>query len=162
MSMTCPFCRAMIPDDSRFCDQCGKELLFCPECGKPKRGTQCAVCGSDLVRADVYFKSETKKPVSQTSQDTGRLFLVAGSVRIELREGIFGRTQGVYPEFSGDSYVSGRHGEFRCNGGIWQIRDFGSTNGTFVGGRRLETGVWTDLSADDELKIATIVYKLSL
>ena len=45
----CPECRQMIPDDSAFCDQCGKELRWCPECGRPKRGTQCPVCGSDLV-----------------------------------------------------------------------------------------------------------------
>ena len=45
----CPNCRAMIPDDSAFCDQCGKELMWCPECGRPKRGTTCPVCGNDLV-----------------------------------------------------------------------------------------------------------------
>ena len=45
----CPECRQMIPDDSAFCDQCGKELRWCPECGRPKRGTQCPVCGGDLI-----------------------------------------------------------------------------------------------------------------
>lgn len=28
--MKCPFCKAMIDDDSRYCDQCGKELHFAP------------------------------------------------------------------------------------------------------------------------------------
>ena len=45
----CPDCRAMIPDDSAFCDQCGKLLMWCPECGRPKRGTTCPVCGNDLI-----------------------------------------------------------------------------------------------------------------
>ena len=45
----CPECRQMIPDDSAFCDQCGKELKWCPECKRPKRGTECPVCGSDLI-----------------------------------------------------------------------------------------------------------------
>ena len=36
----CPECRQMIPDDSAFCDQCGKELKWCPECKRPKRGTE--------------------------------------------------------------------------------------------------------------------------
>ena len=45
----CPECRNLIPDDSAFCDQCGKELGWCPECKRPKRGTECPVCGSDLI-----------------------------------------------------------------------------------------------------------------
>ena len=51
----CPECRQMIPDDSAFCDQCGKELKWCPECKKPKRGTECPVCGSDLVPGRKYL-----------------------------------------------------------------------------------------------------------
>ena len=53
----CPECRSMIPDDSAFCDQCGKELKWCPECKKPKRGTECPVCGSDLVPGRKYMAS---------------------------------------------------------------------------------------------------------
>ena len=151
MSMNCPFCRAEIPDDSWFCDQCGKELHFCPECGKPKQGTQCAACGADLVDAEKFFN------VPDSSKT---LSLCADGVKIELREGIFGRTQGVYPEFGADRYVSGKHGEFRCDGGVWKVRDLGSTNGTFVGGLKLETGKWKDLAPGDEIKIAVTVYKL--
>ena len=36
----CPECRKMIPDDSAYCDQCGKELKWCPQCKRPKRGTE--------------------------------------------------------------------------------------------------------------------------
>lgn len=154
MSMTCPFCRAGIPDDSWFCDQCGKELHFCLDCRKPKRGTQCAACGSDLVDAEEFFSGAGKA--------AGELFLVAEGRKIRLREGIFGRTEGVYPEFAQDRYVSGRHGEFRISGGVWQVRDFDSTNGTFVGGRRLNNDEWADLASGMELKIATDKYKLSV
>ena len=28
--MKCPYCQNIIDDDSRWCDQCGKELMFCP------------------------------------------------------------------------------------------------------------------------------------
>ena len=45
----CPECRSLIPDDSAFCDQCGKELKWCPECHRPKRGTECPVCGNELI-----------------------------------------------------------------------------------------------------------------
>ena len=159
MSMTCPFCRAAIPDDSWFCDQCGKELHFCPECRKPKQGTLCAACGSDLVGAKLFFNPQTAVPSAGVPK---ALFLTAPGMKIELHEGVFGRTQGVYPEFSTDRYVSGRHGEFRFNGGKWQICDLGSTNGTFIGGQRLETGKWADLTPEMEVKIAVTTYKLSL
>ena len=154
MSMTCPFCRAEIPDDSWFCDQCGKELHFCPDCHKPKRGTQCAACGSDLVGAEEFFMGAGGSAVD--------MYLRAGDRKIKLREGIFGRTQGVYPEFAEDIYVSGRHGEFRINGGVWQVRDLGSTNGTFVGGRRLNKDEWVNLAPGMEIKIATGKYDISL
>jgi EAL domain-containing protein (putative c-di-GMP-specific phosphodiesterase class I) len=35
--------------------------------------------------------------------------------------------------------VSGRHAEFTCDGPRLRVRDLGSTNGTFVNGRRIET-----------------------
>ena len=59
----CPDCRQMIPDDSAFCDQCGKELRWCPECRRPKRGTECPVCGSYLVDGRKWLSS-APDPVS--------------------------------------------------------------------------------------------------
>ena len=150
--MTCPFCRAEIPDDSHFCDQCGHELHFCPECRKPKRGTTCAVCGENLVSAEEFFGGSS--PASTV------LTLVGDGLSLALKEGQFGRTGGIYPEFSTDIYVSGRHGELRCLGGEWQIRDLGSTNGTFLNGKRLQKDEWTSLKAGDSIKIATKTYKL--
>lgn len=155
MSMKCPFCRAEIPDDSWFCDQCGKELHFCPECGKPKQGTKCAACGSTLVDAEHYFKPAEAGPASPQ-----KLYLVSDGVKIEVKEGVFGRTQGVCPELSSDVYVSRLHGEFRLNGGVWQIRDLGSTNGTCVDGRRLNKDEWADLAPGQTVKIAVTSYKI--
>lgn len=51
----CPECRKMIPDDSAYCDQCGKELKWCPQCKRPKRGTECPLCGSILVPGRQYL-----------------------------------------------------------------------------------------------------------
>ena len=51
----CPECRNMIPDDSAFCDQCGKELKWCPVCKRPKRGTECPVCGNSLIAGKKYL-----------------------------------------------------------------------------------------------------------
>lgn len=51
----CPECRTMLPEDSAFCDKCGKELKWCPECKRPKRGTECPVCGNDLIPGRRYL-----------------------------------------------------------------------------------------------------------
>lgn len=148
--MTCPFCRALIPDDSHYCDQCGTQLHFCPECRKPKRGTQCAVCGTDLVGAEEFFGA--------AASESKALSLRSDKLTLALKEGQFGRTGGIYPELSTDIYVSGRHGELRRQGGEWQIRDLGSTNGTFVNGTRLQRDAWTPLHEGDCVKIATNTY----
>lgn len=163
--MKCPYCKEVIDDDSWFCDQCGKELKFCPECRQPKRGTECPACGADLVSAKVYFKpaEEEQKPRAERSSSektstpspAGPSLLEGDGFRLPLREGVFGRTGGIYPEFSDQIYISGRHGELRCEQGQWQIRDLGSHNGTLLNGMKLAASSWYDLHVGDLLKIAT-------
>lgn len=155
--MKCPFCKATIDDDSWFCDQCGKELKFCPECRQPKRGTECPACGTDLVSAEVFFTPQpSEKPGPQPEPKAAvPTVLEGGGLRLTLKEGVFGRTTGIYPEFGSQIYISGRHGELRCVEGQWQLRDLGSHNGTFVNGVKLNPNVWTDLHPGDQLKIAT-------
>lgn len=169
--MKCPFCKAVIDDDSWFCDQCGKELKFCPECRQPKRGTECPACGADLVNAQAFFdkkpdppkpepqqpepkKSEPQKAVQEKAVPT---ILEGNGLKLALKEGVFGRTTGIYPEFSNQIYISGRHGELRCDNGQWQIRDLGSHNGTFVNGVKLTPNSWTELHLGDQVKIATTI-----
>jgi len=67
----CPDCRQIIPEDSAFCDQCGKELKWCPECKRPKRGTECPVCGSDLIPGRKYLSGDYAKPSSAPSDLSG-------------------------------------------------------------------------------------------
>ena len=158
--MKCPFCKAMIDDDSRYCDQCGKELHFCPECGQPKRGTECPACGADLISAEAFFNTGGTEPKpepkeQQTANPIHEMAMVGDGFNLKLKEGIFGRTQGIYPEFGSSIYISGIHGELRFHDGQWQIRDLGSRNGTFVNGIRLAPNVWTNINIGDQLKIAT-------
>lgn len=158
--MKCPYCKEIIDDDSHYCDQCGKELHFCPECHQPKRGTECPACGTDLVSAKEYFKPK-ESPKPQKPEETAApspsapTLLEGDGFRLTLKEGVFGRTTGIYPEFGTQIYISGRHGELRCMNGQWQIRDLGSHNGTFLNGVRLAPNTWTDLHLNDQLKIAT-------
>ena len=171
--MKCPYCKEIIDDDSWFCDQCGKELKYCPECHQPKRGTECPACGANLVSAKDYLapkntgcgtgeaglRSQDSAGESQgtaiPSSTPTPTKLEGDGFNLTLREGVFGRTIGIYPEFSGQIYISRTHGELRCDNGQWQIRDLGSHNGTFLNGVKLTTNVWADLHLGDKLKIAT-------
>lgn len=52
---------------------------------------------------------------------------------------LVGRSRSCRLRLRGD-WVSGEHASIRWTAGGWQIRDLGSRNGTWVEGRRLETG----------------------
>lgn len=142
----CPECRSLIPDDSAFCDQCGKELKWCPECHRPKRGTECPVCGSKLVPRVARVSGATPSPLS----------LVGNGWKLALREGEFGRAGGIWPELASCPYVSGRHGVIGKRGEEWTITDGGSTNGTFINGSRLAVGAAAPVKKGDTVRIATL------
>ena len=163
----CPNCRQMIPDDSAFCDQCGKELMWCPECRRPKRGTSCPVCGNDLIpgrkwQAGLGEASPSPSPVISSGAEgvvekaQKVLKLVGSGYVLTLQEGAFGRRGGIWPELSACQYVSGNHGVIGKAGGNWTITDSGSTNGTYVNGVRLSAGVSTPIKAGDKVRIATL------
>lgn len=163
----CPDCRQMIPDDSAFCDQCGKELKWCPECRRPKRGTECPVCGSDLIPGRKYLSGDHSKPSSVTPAPSSPVIssvgeagvekspsaLVGNGWRLTLQEGPFGRRGGIWPELSSCPYVSGNHGKILKSGADWVIEDSGSTNGTYVNGARIQRQA---LKKGDRVRIATL------
>lgn len=166
--MKCPHCKEIIDDDSYYCDQCGKELNFCPECGKPKQGVTCPACGSILVSGKVFFTSGGSEPQKASPQpDLPQSTVAVPNAKpqasslsgngwvLPLKEGQFGRIQGIYPEFSSQKYISRTHGQFRLLDGQWQVMDLNSHNGTFLNGQRLVVNTWYDLNIGDQLKIAT-------
>lgn len=149
----CPECRNMIPDDSAFCDQCGKELKWCPECKRPKRGMECPVCGSDLVPGTRYFAAK------KTATDVKPAVALSGNgMRLILRAGAFGRRGGIWPELASCIYVSGNHGVIGGGPSGWTITDSGSTNGTKVNGVKLEPGKAVVIKTGDIIRIATLEF----
>ena len=163
----CPECRQMIPDDSAFCDQCGKELNWCPECKRPKRGTECPVCGSDLIPGRKYLAGDYAEPAASSSPSSvissgsaggvekSPAALVGNGWRLTLQEGPFGRRGGIWPELSTCQYVSGSHGNIVKAGADWVIEDVGSTNGTYVNGARIQRQA---LKKGDRVTIATLEF----
>ena len=57
-----------------------------------------------------------------------------------------------------DDYASGRHARVYAEGGSWFVEDLGSTNGTFVDGRRITDP--TPLKEGTQLRIGTTVLEL--
>jgi hypothetical protein len=55
-----------------------------------------------------------------------------------------------------DASMSRRHAEIVAAGGTWSVRDLGSTNGTWLGDRRLTPGEAADLAADLTLRFGTV------
>ena len=176
----CPECRSLIPDDSAFCDQCGKELKWCPECHRPKRGTECPVCGSILVPGTKFLsgggdgvapetratlgtvRGGTASAVGSSECETvsaatpSSLTLVGNGWKLVLREGAFGRVGGIWPELGTCPYVSGNHGRIGKTASGWTITDVGSTNGTYINGQRIAVGAPTPLKKGDAVRIATL------
>lgn len=179
--MKCPYCQSTIEDDSRWCDQCGKELKFCPSCRVPRKGNSCPACGELLVSANQFFSSglpDSRTPstanqaqssdagptaapepiATQSSPARPALRLSGNGMILSVREGIFGRRGGIMPELASCSYVSGTHGELKFfpAKNCWGIKDCGSTNGTFIDGTRLERDKWYILNPGSRLRIATL------
>lgn len=105
----CPECRKMIPDDSAYCDQCGKELKWCPQCKRPKRGTECPLCGSVLVPGRQYLGGGSG--VSGGSGGSGLSGASGGAA------GGFGGSGGASRGGSGGAAFGGASGGFGGSGG---------------------------------------------
>ena len=64
----CPTCKEEIEDDSRYCDQCGQELVYCSNCGRVGMGRRCTHCGGLMVSYDELEqqRSQRQQFVSQS------------------------------------------------------------------------------------------------
>lgn len=170
----CPECRQMILDDSAYCDRCGKELKWCPECKRPKRGTECPVCGNDLIPGRRYLAllencglkqpqtisaaAVPVQPQATAVAPSAATALVGNGWRLTLMEGAFGRVGGLWPELSSCTYVSSNHGRISKSGSQWMITDNGTTNGTFINEVRVSTGATMPINKGDHVRIATLEF----
>lgn len=59
-----------------------------------------------------------------------------------------------------DNFVSGRHARLEWDGVSWWVEDLESTNGTYVGGRRLASGERVSLPAGSQLQVGGVIFEL--
>ena len=148
--MICPYCKMNIEGNLYFCDQCGQEMLTCPDCGNLGKGKKCIHDGTTLItrreRAGFPDVSPAEKvgsggagpPLTEARtacSHAAELHLINRRLDLDLAitgDQMIGREVGTFTEtFSGYPQVSRQHCEIRFdkkNG--WSVVDLDSTNGT--------------------------------
>ncbi|MDR3230043.1 MAG: FHA domain-containing protein [Synergistaceae bacterium] len=144
----------------------------CPACGEenPVSEVICRVCMTNLssvapglrgaealppagpvekpeVAGETTIRTEAGTPVLTFLRSDGRPLSVADGDEL-------GRGGACQELFQDTMTVSRRHARVTRSGGQWQIEDVGSTNGTWVNGRRLEKGRPCPLTPGDTVKLS--------
>jgi len=164
--MQCPLCKETIDDDSRYCDQCGEQIMVCPVCGRPGKGKRCIFDGKELVPATggaaPTVQTPSMQPVPQggshASGDKIKLASQMHGIMIEAQDGdIIGRKNGPFAGvFSRFNFVSGTHCKIVKTATGWNIQDMGSTNGTICNGTPLVPNTLYPLASGATIKIADV------
>ncbi len=85
--------------------------------------------------------------------------ILAPQTRFELRDGetTVGRSSQSSIVLKSDDYASGRHAQLTRHGGLLYVEDLGSTNGTFVNGRK--TVGATPVRDGDTVRIGSTTFR---
>ena len=85
--------------------------------------------------------------------------ILAPETRFSLRDGAtsVGRSSASDIVLKSDDYASGRHAQLTRHGGLLYVEDLGSTNGTFVNGRK--TVGATPLRHGDTVRIGSTIFR---
>ena len=187
--MWCPDCKRPKPNRTRECPVCGSDLVPGrkylngtmaqpqPVPPQPQQSNPSTAGAFTSPQTQFFIQPQNTQPqnvvpqtqpndgpqrtaISATRAPVGPTKIIGNGWSLPLREGPFGRTSGIYPEFASCQYISGRHGMFKKTVTGWLVIDIGSTNGTFVNGIRLTTGVETPIRIGDTLTIATIDFNV--
>ena len=157
--MQCPSCKETIDDDSRYCDQCGEQILVCSVCGRPGKGKRCIFDGKELVPATGTASAGQLVPQSQgASGDKIKLTSQLHGIMIEAQDGdIIGRKNGNFANVFGRfNFISGTHCKIVKTAAGWHIQDMGSTNGTTYNGTALVPNALYPLANGATIKIADV------
>ncbi len=188
----CPNCKEEIDDDSRYCDQCGQELLFCEKCGRVGIGRRCTSCGGLLVSHDELDNISRQMSLSSSMSQrynynspgfstTGRggrmpmdmslgipvLMLYNDSLNIRIAGidgAVIGRRQGPYTQFfQQNMYVSGVHAQLKFDPNRgWCVVDMHSSNGTKLNDRLLMPDIEMSLKSGDILTLANVSLQVTI
>ena len=176
----CPYCKEEIEPSSRYCDQCGKKMMYCAKCGHVGTGRRCTLCGGLMLCAEdlehqnqqttmsdhfsmpsAATSGRSDIAVSMVDQTIPQLTLVNRQLNLDLHAvngAVIGRRQGPYAAlFAQNKYISGVHAQlFYRRGEGWSIMDKHSSNGTMLNKRKLIPDVEMTLNNGDLVTIANV------
>jgi hypothetical protein len=183
--MICPSktCKFEIDDDSKFCDQCGSEILICPKCGRYGVDKFCEQDGQKLesLRKKIQRKAETQ-PVQDTKQkpvvqdeasqsdiheapaaDQLKLVHSSGKELMISHGDLLGKKEGAHKTFlSGFKYISGKHAVFSNQNRQWFIKDLNSSNKTKINGKAIVADKDQPVKAGDKITLADQEFSIPL
>jgi hypothetical protein len=176
MAIICPACHYENPSDAEFCDACGYELSTASGSPEPTAPTV-------VQPPEPIFTPPPPQPAPQpnypaptfpTSAPTAKLICKqAGAPTSEfpldsnMLIGKFDPDSGPVDidleGFPDDEKISRQHGEIYLEGGVWKIKDIGSSNGIFIkrsGESRFGARITIPeiLNGGDEIAIAHIKF----
>ncbi len=172
--MICPkkTCRIEIDDDSRFCDQCGSEILVCPKCNTfgvfkccPNDGTKLesrkrnsAANSAPASHGTPHHSAGGTDTYELNSNPAVDELIIVHSSGLELKvkdKDLIGRKEGPHTQqLESFKYISRKHAAFIKNSGIWFIKDLGSKNKSRINGEELVPEKEYPVKKDDRITFA--------
>lgn len=141
----CPACGAHNEAGSKFCEDCGSTL-----------GEASSAAAAPVV------SNETTTVKAAPAAAAPRLIMPNGvEIPITAEHTLLGRqspADNIYPEIDlteldPESYVSRRHGQITRQGSKYLYEDVSSSNGSFINGNRLQSGIQTELHDCDTIRL---------
>ncbi|MDR0647985.1 MAG: FHA domain-containing protein [Synergistaceae bacterium] len=139
-------------------------IKICPACGEenPIWEVICRLCMTNIASVSPSCPARGPAPAESEGSDLaasppGTLTLARASdgQALTLQSGATLGRSGETGEFFKDRRtVSRAHARVCLEGGIWQIEDLGSLNGTWVNGTRIEPGHAHPIASGDTLALS--------
>jgi len=125
--------------------------MECRECMGDISGIRPVEKAEEIEIAERDIASDTSATVRDVRKTLVLVVISArGGDNLPVKDGdILGREHAGSDLFAAFNTVSRRHAKITGPGGEWAIEDMGSTNGTYVNGRKLEVGKKYPIEAND-------------
>jgi pSer/pThr/pTyr-binding forkhead associated (FHA) protein len=126
-------------------------IKLCPACGEknPVSEIMCRICMTDISSVSPTAPDSDQKE-SPAERNAGETIISAEVLTLSraadgrvlpVQSGyILGRGGHAAAFFEDSATVSRQHAQIHFQDGVWNIEDLGSTNGTWINGRRAEPG----------------------
>lgn len=124
------------PNDAEFCDACGSELqAVAAPVPSPQEAPTVIQPEIPVISTPIPTDTATAATAKLISKKAGSPtpeFILDSNAIVGIFDPDMGPVDIDLEEFSGGETVSRNHAEIYQEGGVWKIKDFGSTNGTFI------------------------------